>query len=238
MFADSSPEDEVYDLDRKRLGDEDPDVLNDLSNIGSILLQQEKFTPGEATFRQVLEAKRRVLGPEHPSTLLTMGNLALASGTPQALLRSRTALPTGPRNQNQKSRPRQLLHPRYETTTRGPEQSDTLLTQHALADVLATQHHYPEAETLFRQTLALQIKVLTAHHPNTAHTECSLAQVLALQGKRDEAFVHLQACLDDGPAPSELQDSLADDALNSLRSDPRFAAIHSRAKQLTSVSSQ
>jgi Tetratricopeptide repeat len=118
----------------------------------------------------------------------------------------------------------------------GPEQSDTLLK----ARIGGHARHatsLPEAVTLFRQTLALQIKVLTAHHPNTAHTERSLAQVLALRGKRDDAFVHLQACLDDGPAPSELQDSLADDALNSLHSDPRFAAIQSRAKQLTFVSS-
>ena len=256
---------EVYDLDRKRLGDEDPDVLNDLSNIGSILLQQEKFTQGEATFRQVLEAKRRVLGPEHPSTLLTMGNLALALALQkryseaEPLYRQVLEIKTrslGPDNystlvtkqqladdlhqMHRNAEAEQLFRETLDTERRvlGPEQSDTLLTQHALADMLATQHHYPEAETLFRQTLALQIKVLTAHHPHTSHTECSLAQVLALQGKRDDAFVHLQACLDDGPAPSELQDSLADDALNSLRSDPRFAAIQSRAKQLTSVSSQ
>lgn len=256
---------EVYDLDRKRLGDEDPDVLRDLSNIGSILLQEEKFTEGEATFRQVVEAKRRILGPEHPDTLLSMGNLALALALQkryaeaEPIYRQVLEIKTkklGPDNYSTLVTKQQLaddLHQLHhdaeaeqlyretldaERRVLGPEQSDTLLTQHALADILATQHHYAEAETLYRQTLAQQTKVLTAHHPNTAHTECALAQVLALQGKRDEAFVHLEACLDDSPAPSELQDSLADDSLNSLRSDPRFAAIQSRAKRLTSASSK
>lgn len=256
---------EVYDLDRKRLGDEDPDVLRDLSNIGSILLQEEKFTEGEATFRQVVEAKRRILGPEHPDTLLSMGNLALALALQkryaeaEPIYRQVLEIKTkklGPDNYSTLVTKQQLaddLHQLHhdaeaeqlyretldaERRVLGPEQSDTLLTQHALADILATQRHYAEAETLYRQTLAQQTKVLTAHHPNTAHTECALAQVLALQGKRDEAFVHLEACVDDGPAPSELQDSLADDSLNSLRSDPRFAAIQSRAKRLTSASSK
>jgi non-specific serine/threonine protein kinase/serine/threonine-protein kinase len=252
---------EVYELNRKRFGEEDPKVLSDLSNIGSILLQEENFTEGEATFRKVLEAKRRILGPEHPDTLLTMGNLALALalqkrlGEAEPLYRQVLEIKTrklGPdnystlvtkqqladdlRDMHRSTEAEQLYRETLDSERRvlGPEQSDTLLTQYAVADILATQKHFPEAESLFRQTLAQQTKVLTAHHPDTAKTECGIAKLMTLEGKRDEAFFHLQACLDDGPRPTELQDALADDSFNSIRSDPRFAAIQSRAKPIIS----
>jgi hypothetical protein len=63
-------------------------------------------------------------------------------------------------------------------------------------------------------------------------------RVLAMQGKRDEAFTHFQLCLDDGPGASDLTDVLSDDSLNSLRSDPRFVPLADRAKQIISGSSK
>jgi len=253
----------VFELDRKSKGDDHPEVLNDLNNIGNILSQEQKYTESETVYRQVLDSKRRILGPEHPSTVLTMGNLALVLtiqkrySEAEPLFRQALEIKTrtlGPDNRStlvtqgnlvdtlkmegRYSEAEKLSRATFAAERRvlGPEHSDTLANMNVLADILANEHHYAESEALYRQTIALRIKVLTAHHPDTAVTECSLTHVLAMQGKRDEAFTHFQLCLDDGPRPSDLTDQLSGDSLNALRSDPRFAPLAARAKQIISAS--
>ncbi|EIW80071.1 hypothetical protein CONPUDRAFT_155439 [Coniophora puteana RWD-64-598 SS2] len=47
-----------------------------MANLASTLWQQGKLDEAEELETQVLEARKRVLGPEHPSTLTSMANLA------------------------------------------------------------------------------------------------------------------------------------------------------------------
>jgi hypothetical protein len=46
------------------------------NNLACALDDQGKFTEAEAMYREVLAVERRVLGPDHPNTLVTAGNLA------------------------------------------------------------------------------------------------------------------------------------------------------------------
>ena len=69
---------EIYESDRKRLGDEDRIVVGEHDNLGNILLQQERYTEAEKVYRDSLATEVRIQGPDHPRTLLTMGNLAQA----------------------------------------------------------------------------------------------------------------------------------------------------------------
>jgi predicted Zn-dependent protease len=113
----------------------------------------------------------------------------------------------------------------------GADHSDTLVTQNALGQILLKEHRYPEAEAVFLDTLARRSKTLGAKHPDTAETEYNLAGLCALQGKTDDAFLHLNRSLEDAPKP-DLYDGISQEPnFNSLHSDPRFADFLARAKK-------
>ena len=49
-----------------------------MSNLAALLDVEGHYAEAEKLDRERLEIERRVLGPEHPDTLLSMGNLAIA----------------------------------------------------------------------------------------------------------------------------------------------------------------
>ncbi len=60
------------------LGDDHPDTLESIHNMGRLLQDQGKLTEAEPYHREALEGSRRVLGDDHPHTLESiddMGNL-------------------------------------------------------------------------------------------------------------------------------------------------------------------
>jgi non-specific serine/threonine protein kinase/serine/threonine-protein kinase len=65
------------------LGDEHPDTLLSINNMGFLLQAQGNLAEAEPYLREALEKRRRVLGEEHASTLISinnMGGLLLAQG--------------------------------------------------------------------------------------------------------------------------------------------------------------
>ncbi len=255
----------VYDLDLKRYGPDHPATLNALTNVANVLLQQDKFAEAETAYKQVIEAERRVLGPEHPTTLLVTGNLGLvylnqkrypeAEALYRQLLDSKTRVLGADNRQtlvaksaygdvllqeNKFSEAEKVEREALEGERRvlGPDHSDTLVTSNALGRILEKQHRYPEAESVFLDTLARRTKTLGARHPDTAESEYNLAGLFALEGKRDEAFLHLNRSLEDSPKP-DLYDPLATDpTYNNLHSDPRFAAFLETARKQFEASSK
>jgi hypothetical protein len=47
-----------------------------VSNLGGLLESTGDYAGAEPLYRRVLEARERVLGPEHPDTLVSANNLA------------------------------------------------------------------------------------------------------------------------------------------------------------------
>ena len=68
-----------------------------------------------------------------------------------------------------------------------------MLTLGNLGYVLIEEKNYSEAEKVLREALAGLRRVLGPSHEVTAAAANKLALVLALEGKRDEAFVNLRA---------------------------------------------
>ncbi|MFU8828675.1 MAG: tetratricopeptide repeat protein, partial [Phycisphaerales bacterium] len=66
---------EALEIRRRVLGDEHPDTLNSINNMGSLLNAQGKLAEADPYSREALDGFRRVLGNEHPNTLLSMYNL-------------------------------------------------------------------------------------------------------------------------------------------------------------------
>lgn len=53
-----------------------PTAIAAASNLGSLLLEQKRYNEAEAQFRETLDRAKRVFGPKHSSTAVTMGLLA------------------------------------------------------------------------------------------------------------------------------------------------------------------
>jgi non-specific serine/threonine protein kinase/serine/threonine-protein kinase len=63
---------------RRVLGDEHPNTLSSISNMGALLKSQGKLAEAELYFREAVQGCRRVLGDEHPTTLSSISNMGAA----------------------------------------------------------------------------------------------------------------------------------------------------------------
>ncbi|OBT47133.1 hypothetical protein VE00_03127 [Pseudogymnoascus sp. WSF 3629] len=159
--------------------DVDPHMLANLQNKALVLGKQGEYRKAEKIFRQVMQEWEKLLGPEHPDTLLSEYHLA------DMLYRQG-------RYKAAEKMSRQTLH--VQKRVLGPRHQDTLSSMDSLAVILAGQGRYKAAEKLSRQTLQVQEKVLGSEHPDTLTSMSNLARVLRSQGKYDEAeTMHQQA---------------------------------------------
>jgi serine/threonine protein kinase len=121
---------------------------------------------------QVLDIRRRVLGPSDPRTLETMEhfawNLNRAGHDNQAERLQRETLDMRRRNL-------------------GPQHPDTLTSMSDVAWSLFREGRYRDAEKLERETLDLRRRVLGAEHPDTLASMGVLAASLNRQGHFAEA---------------------------------------------------
>lgn len=166
-----------HDCTDATVSSEHPSTLTSISNLA--LGSQRKFEEAEAMHHQTLELRTRVLGPEHPYTLTSMGHLANVFCA-QGKYKEAEAIH------------QQTLELRIKVL--GPEHPDTLTSMGHLALVLDWQGKYEEAEVMHRQTLELRTRVLGPKHPDTLFSMGNLASVLDSQGKYEEAEpMHRQA---------------------------------------------
>ena len=112
--------------------------------------------------RELLDLKRRVLGPEHPGTLTTMNNLACSLGSQG-------------KHAEAEQMQRELLH--VQRRVLGPEHPNTLDTTCTLANSLGGQGKHAEAEQMERELLDVRRRVLGLEHPHTLATVRSLASL-------------------------------------------------------------
>lgn len=256
---------EIYEGDRKRLGEDDPKTLGELVNVGNILLQQEKYPEAEKVYRDAAAIMLRVLGPEHPRTLLDEGNLALALKSEkhyaeaEQLLRQVLAAKQkslGPENrstlvtkgnlgevlalQGKNAEAEQMTRETLEAERRtlGPDHSDTIVTLEVLGEVLRNEKRYPESEKTYQQVFETRRRVLGVDHPDTALAAFSLAEVQALQNKRDEALTNLTFAIDHQLGPDYRQSLEKDESLNSLRGEQRFTALMAKSQKVVAASAK
>jgi len=167
-------------------------------------------------FRETLEIKRKKLGPEHRSTLVTMGNL------------SDTLTDEG-----KYSEAEQMVRQTLETEQRtlGPDHTDTLVTTMGLAEVLKKEKRFAESEMFFGRTLDGLRRAVGANHPDTAKAAYDLAEVLALQNKGAAAFANLRFAVEHALAAETRQGIEKDPDFESLHGDPGFEALVAHTKE-------
>jgi tetratricopeptide (TPR) repeat protein len=137
-----------------------------------------KYGEAEAMHWQALSLATKTLSAEHPSTLISLNNLA-------SLLHRQGKF------KEAEAMHRQTLEGYIKTL--GADHPSTLTSMNNLAIVLDRQGKYEEAETMHRQTLEGYINTLGADNPSTLTSMNNLAIVLDRQGKYKEAeAIHRQ----------------------------------------------
>ncbi|MCJ1443150.1 MAG: hypothetical protein MMC23_003648 [Stictis urceolatum] len=151
-----------------------------LNRIGECQSTLGQYTLAEANYRQVLDLRKEMLGPQHLGTLISMNNLALVL------------------NRQGKYEEAEAMHRQTLDLKEvlGPQHLGTLTSMNNLASVLNSQGKYEEAEAMHRQTLDLKKEVLGLRHPDTLTSMNNLASVLNSQGKYEEAEAMHRQTLD------------------------------------------
>jgi DNA-binding SARP family transcriptional activator len=100
------------------------------------------------------------------------------------------------------------------------------------------ERRYSEAEKVLREALAGLRRVLGPSHEVTQTATRNLAGVLALERKRDDAFVNLGTYAEGLSSVDEIEAVERDDKLQSLHGDPRFDALLSATRQRIAAANQ
>jgi tetratricopeptide (TPR) repeat protein len=158
-----------------------------------------------------VDIKRRVLGPEHPDTLMGMNNLAIALNG------------TGHFAEAEKLR-RETLEIRRRVL--GPEHPYTIVNIGAIGLELSREQRYREAEELFREEIRTATKTKRPDLIGTGWYDFACGAAIA--GRQNEALEYLRQAIDlGGQAPDDIA---SDPDLKSLHGDPRFEALLTRAR--------
>jgi tetratricopeptide (TPR) repeat protein len=167
---------------------------------------------------EVLEKRKRLLGPEAFDTLVTMDNLSME-------------LDVAGRFPEAEQPEQQCLE--IQVRVFGYENLGTISSIINLASIQRDMGKYDEAEKLFRQTLDLEARVLGPDQPETAETKYDLAWLLAKNRRTDEALSLLTQAVDPGLHPRIDLKIEREPDLQSLHADPRFAALVAYAKAVS-----
>lgn len=137
----------------------------DLLNRSSIYLHEHAlYAEAESFLQQALTINERELGPEHPSTAMSLNNLA-------ALYQDQ-----GKYEQAEPLLQRALA---ISTQVLTPEHPDVAYSLNNLANLFLHQGRYPEAESLYKQALAIGEEALGAEHYDMAIWYANLANYYA-----------------------------------------------------------
>ena len=151
-----------------------------MQTMGEVYESLGLYPKAQPLFQQVVEIRRRLLGPEHPDTLTSMDhvaeNLERLGHYPEAESLARNALAIG----------RRAL---------GPENELTVTAMHTLASITLSEGDYAEAEKLNRSALEIDDRIYGPEHPLTLTTKTFLARALSEQGKFPEAEKLLREAL-------------------------------------------
>ncbi|KAN0069929.1 P-loop containing nucleoside triphosphate hydrolase protein [Elaphomyces granulatus] len=169
---------EVFEKKRKRLKNDNVEMLDSMGWMSSTYRNQGQWTEAEKLGVQVMETSKTVLGPEHPNTLTGMSSLAL---TYQDQGRLTEAEKLGV----------QVIETRK--TVLGPEHPETLISMANLALTYQNQGRWTEAEKLGtmdgggKAGYASDGDMQGPEHPDTLTSMSNLASTYRKQGRWTEA---------------------------------------------------
>jgi len=112
-----------------------------------------------------------------------------------------------------------------------PEHPDALQTTIALANVLAREGQFEEAEKLQLEALAIGQRIFGPSNPHVARSLFGLGKLALRQGDRLKALDYLRQAVDHGLTPSEVTAMNEDAELTPLRGNPELESLFAYAKK-------
>jgi tetratricopeptide (TPR) repeat protein len=194
----------------ERLGVEPESWMWLLTQAGFYLWGRGQFRQALALEEHSLAVRHRVLGPEHPDTLLAMNNLAETRRDLGDLDGARQL------HEQALASCRQVL---------GEDHPNTLTSMSNLALTLAALGNLDGARELHLQTFAARRRVLGDDHPDTLSSMNNLAEVRRALGDLDGARTLLEQAL------AGRQRALGDDHPDTLSSMNNLAAVKQQLEE-------
>jgi len=133
-----------------------------LNRAGGYFYGRAVYSEARPLFERALAIREKALGPEHPSTATSLGNLA-------NLLQAQGDLAG--------ARPLFERALAIREKALGPEHPDTATSVNNLAQVLQSQGNLAGARPLYERALAIREKALGQEHPDTATARNNLAKL-------------------------------------------------------------
>ncbi len=134
---------------RRVLGDEHPNTLTSISDMGLRLRSQGKLTEAEPYMREALEGQRRVLGDDHPRTLASINSMGFLLQAQGKFTEAEPYI-------------REALEGRRRVL--GDEHPNTLISKSNLASLLVDLGNAVEAEQLAGEAVVAARETLGAEH--------------------------------------------------------------------------
>ncbi|HYV20039.1 MAG TPA: serine/threonine-protein kinase [Verrucomicrobiae bacterium] len=166
---------------RRVLGEEHPQTISSINQMGVLLDSQGKLQEAERYYREALEKSRRVNGEDHRETLTminNMGYLMWAEGKPGG---------AEPYFREALEKRRRLL---------GEADPDLLASIANLGGLLHTSGKLAEAEPLYREALVKRRRILGEEHPETLLSIGNMGSLLRAQGRMQEAEPYYREALE------------------------------------------
>lgn len=159
-------------MQRKRLGDEHPDVARSVTQLARLLREKGEYADAEILFKEALAVKRKLLGDEHPDVALALNSLALLY-----------------REQGDLAGAEALFRQALELGNKvmGAKHPEVALTKERLALVLKERGDYAAAESLLLEALTFYEVEFGDTHELTTRMRSELAELYQAWGKPDIA---------------------------------------------------
>jgi len=200
----TDPQERAMTIRRNELGDDHPDTLHSINNMGYLLRRQGMLVEAEPYYREALEGFRRVLGDDHQETLSSIGNMGV-------LLKNQDKLAEAePYYRESLEGRRRVL---------GNDHQATLISINNMGALLESQGKLAEAEVYNRESLEGSRRVLGDDHPGTLIAIGNMGNLLKSQGKLAEAEAYYRQALEGH------RRTLGDDHQNTLISASNLALL-------------
>jgi tetratricopeptide (TPR) repeat protein len=142
----------TLDIQERTMGRDHPDVGTTSMNLASVYVLQKRFADAEPLYARALEIRRRTLGPRHANVAETLSNMAILYLEENRLDVAEPLV----------GEALSIFQQAYGATHR-----NVALTLQNLGKILM-QRRYKDAETHYRQALAILEKTLSVDDPYVA----------------------------------------------------------------------